>query len=151
MVDWYKREVERMGRQREYRTAKALRKAIDGYFDAISRGEGVNREWERSPSMAGLYLHLGIGKSTWARYGDEDGLRDAVEYARLMMEDFWAGQLAGKFANGAKFALSANYGWSDKVTVGMDEETRKAVAGAGMTMEEKAQLLREVGQEWAQG
>lgn len=117
-----------VGRPRTYKTAKALRKAVEEYFNGISyereaagapAGMKV-RVWVKAPSMAGLYLHLGIGKSTWAEYGDDDKLGPVVEYARMMMEDFWSGQLNGKFANGAKFALSACYGWREKVDVSGD-------------------------------
>ncbi len=143
------------GRPRTYKTAKALRKAVKEYFNNISyerepvgAPEGMKiRAWVRAPSMAGLYIHLGIGKSTWADYGADDKLGPVVEYARMMMEDFWAGELNGKFANGAKFALSANYGWTEKQEVEMGPRAQRAVAAANITTAEREELLRELAQE----
>lgn len=127
----------KVGRPREYKTAKALRKGVEEYFDSISYerdlpgapGNMTERVWVKAPSMAGLYLHLGIGKSTWARYGEDDALGPVVEQARMVMEDYWAGQLSGKFANGAKFALSACYGWREKVDVAGDGLVQVRLSG----------------------
>lgn len=126
------------GRPRTYKTAKALQKGVEEYFDSISyerelsgAREGMKeRVWVKAPSMAGLYLHLGIGKSTWAEYGNDEKLGPVVEYARMRMEDFWAGQLNGKFANGAKFALSACYGWKEKVELAGDGLVQVKLGGS---------------------
>lgn len=66
----------------------------------------------KPPGLAGLCLHLGISRETWSNYGQDGSLRDVVEDARMRVEDYWGGELAGKGAQGAKFALSSNFGWS---------------------------------------
>lgn len=70
-------------------------------------------KWLRPPSMAGLMLHLGISRETWSSYAGLDGYKDVVERARARMEDYWTTRLAGKGAQGAKFALSSCYGWRE--------------------------------------
>jgi len=94
---------------------------VDGYFTSISYQEEVHGLkvtcWVKPPTMAGLCRHLGISRETWSQYGGVDGLKDVVEGARLVAEDYWAQHLTGKGAQGAKFALSACYGWREKVDV----------------------------------
>lgn len=141
-----------MARPKRYQTGEALKRAVENYFAGISREEEQNghrvRVWQGVPSMAGLCIHLGIGKSTWARYEGDEAMEEAARYAKLMMEDFWVQQLVEKGASGAKFALSANYGWTDKATVGMDEGTGRAAAERTMSLEEKAALLKEVARDF---
>lgn len=75
------------------------------------------RRWLKAPSMAGLRLALGISKESWSNYGEYPETRETVERARAIMEDYWNSRLDGKGSNGAKFALSACYGWSEKHSV----------------------------------
>lgn len=99
------------GRPRKYKTAKALQEAINDYFDAITKKNG---EWKKPPSVAGLCLKLGITRQTLINYatGDDQAMAFVAQSAKLVIEDFWSSQLAGKFANGAKFALGSGFGWS---------------------------------------
>lgn len=110
-----------VGRPKKYKTAEELQKAVDGYFTSISYQEEVHglkvTRWVKAPTMAGLYLYLQISKETWSKYGKKNGLKEVVEGARLVAEDYWAQHLTGKGAQGAKFALSACYGWREKVDV----------------------------------
>ncbi len=109
------------GRPRKYKTAKALKKAVEEYFASISyldtdHGVRVTR-YVKPPTMARLCLHLGVSRSTWSEYGQDEKLGPIVEQARLRAEDYWTERLTGKGAQGAKFALSACYGWREKVDV----------------------------------
>ena len=95
-------------------------------------------KWLQPPSMAGLRLALGVSKETWSNYGDYPETKEIVERARARMEDYWNGRLDGKGANGAKFALSACYGWSEKHSVevsGGIEEYLKKLGEQGQVQE----------------
>lgn len=113
------------------RPETALRMLTDGP-DGTGRPVTVTR-YITAPSMAGLYLALRISKETWSSYGTDCGEEYAgvVERARLRMEAYWADQLTGKSAQGAKFALSCCYGWREKAEVSGDGTLRVAL-GAGM-------------------
>ena len=96
------------------------------------------RRWLQPPSMAGLRLALGVTKETWSNYGEYPETKEIVERARAVMEDYWNGRLDGKGANGAKFALSACYGWSEKHSVevnGSIEEYLKKLGEQGQVQE----------------
>lgn len=123
----------KVGRPRKYKTAAALKKAVDEYFasisvEAIDHGLTVTL-YVKPPTMAGLCLHLGISRSTWSEYGQDEKLGPIVEQARLRAEDYWASRLYGKGAQGAKFALSACYGWREKVDVTGDGLVKVSMVG----------------------
>ena len=88
-------------------------------------------KWLVQPGVAGLCLHLGISRDTWARYAKKTAFREICEGARLRCEQYWAGRLDSKNANGAKFALANCFGWSgdwrERQEVGVDKPTRDAV------------------------
>ena len=69
-------------------------------------------KWLRPPGVAGLCLHLGISRDTWARYAKKPAFREIAERARFRIEDYWVSRLDSKSDRGAKFALSNNFGWS---------------------------------------
>lgn len=89
-------------------------------------------KWLRPPGVAGLCLHLGISRDTWARYAKKPAYRDVVETARFRIEDYWVSKLDSKNDRGAKFALTNHFGWSgewrDRQEGGVDEQTRKAMS-----------------------
>ena len=99
------------GRPKKYESAKKLSEAVNAYFASITKKDGT---YKRAPSVAGLCLSLGISRSTWYSYADDADMAEVVDGARLVMEDYWTNQLAGKFANGAKFALGAGFGWNGR-------------------------------------
>lgn len=106
-------------------------------------------KWLTPPNMAGLCLHLGISRETWSNYGQDKTLKPVVERARARMEDYWCSRLDGKGANGAKFALSSCYGWTERHEVGLDKPTRNVMAGQQIPLEEKEQLLRRIALEFS--
>lgn len=137
-----------VGRPKKYATADELSKAVQDYFDSLVTATG---KFKRAPSVAGLCLYLGISRSTWYAYADDADLEPVVEGARLTVEDFWVNQLAGKFANGAKFALGCGFGWNErgrwneKDAEAPEEDDGHGVVEIGRVMEapEAAQLSEE--------
>lgn len=99
------------GAPKKYKNAGELAEKVNAYFDAIPLKGGV---FKRPPSLAGLCLYLGITRQTFWNYahGENEEMAFVAEGAKLVIEDFWSGQLAGKFANGAKFALGCGFGWN---------------------------------------
>ena len=116
--------------------------------------KAVQTVWIEPPSIVGLCLYLGIHRSTFFRYGELDGedeeserFRNTVTRARGRVEAYNISRLEDKSAaRGAIFNLQNNFGWAEKKEVEMGEKTREAVTyGAGMTMKEKIQWLKEQG------
>lgn len=116
--------------------------------------EAVQTVWIEPPSIMGLCLFLGLHRSTFLRYGDMNGddeeserFRNTVTRARGRVEAYNISRLEDKSAaRGAIFNLQNNFGWSEKKEVELAEKTREAVTyGAGMTMKEKIQWLKEQG------
>lgn len=111
--------------------------------------------WTEPPSIQGLCLFLGIDTSTFARYAkpdpedpDSEKLATAAKLAKARVEAYLISKLEDKgAANGTKFNLTHNFGWAEKREIELGEGAQKAVASAGMTMEEKLALLREIGAE----
>lgn len=116
--------------------------------------EALVTRWIEPPGILSLCLFLGIDRATFDRYGklDQDGpeaerFRNTVMRARGRVEVYLAAQLEDKSAaRGAIFNLQQNFGWKDRKEISLDEGTQKAISAKGMTMEEKLQLLREVGE-----
>ena len=107
-------------------------------------------EYIKPPSLSALCLSLGISRTTWAKYARDESMAHIVEAARLETETYWAEQLSGKNAQGAKFALQNACGWrgtwSEKLEVDLtDHETKGQKAAKSMTLEEKQQVLMQAG------
>lgn len=107
-------------------------------------------KWLKAPNMAGLCLSLGISKETWSSYGQDEKLKPVVERARARMEDYWCSKLDGKGAQGAKFALSSHYGWTERHVMGLDKPTRTAMAGQSIPLTEKEEILRRIALDFGQ-
>lgn len=116
------------GAPKKYKNAGELGAAVNAYFSSLQKKSG---EFKRPPSLAGMCLYLGISRQTFWNYanGSNKGMAFVAETAKLVVEDFWSGQLAGKWAQGAKFALGCGFGWnkdgqwSDKSTERAEEES----------------------------
>lgn len=64
------------------------------------------------PTVLGLCLALDIGKSTFARWADDEELGDVVAYARARIEAYLSGRLENKDSvRGVSFSLQHNFGW----------------------------------------
>ena len=113
--------------------------------------------WAEPPSMQGLYLYLGIDKSTFCRYAtpnredpDSDSYCETAARARGRVEAYLVGRMEEKGASaGVKFNLENNFGWSTKKEVEFGDGAKEAVTAAaaiqGMTMAEKIAALKEMG------
>lgn len=123
-----------MPRPKKYKTAKALEEAVNSYFASISYEEKIHgiqvTRYIKPPTMARLCLHIGVSRETWRQYGEDNNLKHVVEQARLRAEDYWAEHLTGKGAQGAKFALSACYGWKEKVELAGDGLVQVKLGGS---------------------
>lgn len=116
--------------------------------------EAVVTRWIEPPGILSLCLFLGIDRATFDRYGkldqnelEAERFRNTVTRARGRVEAYLAAQLEDKSAaRGAIFNLQQNFGWKDRKEISLDAGTQKAISAKGMTMEEKLQLLREVGE-----
>lgn len=71
------------------------------------------------PSKGALYTFLGIHKSTWSRWLEDEKLRPVCEDAAQRIENFWAGELNGKNANGAIKMLERAFDWRAEQTIHM--------------------------------
>ncbi len=153
-----------VGRPRKYASPAALRKAVERYFASISRtvtvrdengfpalndaGDQVMRqEYVVPPSMSALMLHLGISKKTWCNYARSENEEYVwvCDRAKARIEAYLEEQLLTrkKGIQGVIFNLSSNFAWKEKREVEVGSETRKALAAtAGMTMEEKLELIK---------
>ena len=140
------------GRPKKY-TKKGLEKAVEGYFDSISRGGNAwSAEYTRPPTVSGLCLYLGIDRSTWQNYADRElhpEFQKITAYARMRMEAYLEEQLLTREKNvqGLIFNLQNNYGWREKREVELGGETRRTVAGSAqarpMSIAEKMAFLEQ--------
>lgn len=90
------------------------------------------------PSVAGLRLHLGVSKSTWAGYAEDEEMAPVVALVRDRMEARLEELLTTRNSvQGVVFNLKNNYGWKDK-----QEVTQTNV---GMSVEEYLARLEQDG------
>lgn len=137
---------------------------LDGYGHAKYKRVPVKTEdgneawevcWTEPPSIQGLCLHLGIDASTFSRYQKSDPedpesekLAEAARMAKARVEAYLISRLEDKgAANGTKFNLQHNFGWMEKREIELGAGAQRAVTSAGMTMDEKLALLKEIGAE----
>lgn len=111
-------------------------------------GEEVKHvEWLYPPSVEDLAIFLGVTPQTWANYCDKDlhpEFFDTTSRAQGRLRAWNARELLtrpGKDVRGIIFNLQANYGYSEKREVDIGPKAASAVAHAGMSLDEKAELL----------
>lgn len=92
--------------------------------------------WIEAPSVLGLCLHLGIHRSTWARWEQQPELAEACADAKMVIEHYLEGRLEERHVQGTIFNLTHNFGWTDKHEV--------VLAG---NVEDYLQRLRDQGEE----
>lgn len=154
----------KVGRPKKYKTKKALADAIERYFRSISRtiqaqealtgteiynddGEAIMlTQYIRPPSITGLCLHLGIDRSTWQNYCDEQQHPEFTAITgmtRSRIEAWLEEQLLirEKGVQGIIFNLQNNYGWKQKQEVELGEKTRKSAAAQGMSVYDKMAVI----------
>lgn len=94
-------------------------------MDGIGKPKTVV-EYLEEPSVAGLCLHLGISKDTWAEYAKSGDLGPVCERFKMRHENYLAGKLDGnkaKSVQGVIFNLKNNFGWVDKAEVESKNDT----------------------------
>ncbi len=164
------------GRETKYKTNKALRDAVEKYFNSISRTAPVTekvptgelderghmifetqpvmndlgeimlrKEYVIPPTVSGLCEYLGIHRSTWANYCDQEKhpeFFDTTTRARGRMRAYLEEQLlTRKDVRGIIFDLQNNYGYSEKREVELGTRATAAIGSVGLPAEERAELL----------
>ena len=119
--------------------------------------EAKVEEYIVPPTVADLCQFLGIHRSTWADYCDEDlhpEFSDTTTCARGRIRGYLERQLlTRKDVKGIIFDLQNNHGYAEKRQIGLDEKTRKTVAAsaASMSMDEKLEMLKQIAADYAEG
>ncbi len=161
-----------VGRPKKYGSVKALRDAVNEYFDSISYTEVMMRGSEpilsdtghpikcrvyaRPPTVGGLCMHLGIDRSTWNNYCDariHPEFHEITSGAKSIMEAYLEEQLVTreKSTQGIQFNLENNFGWKKKREVELGEGTRSAVVKMSeMTLDEKLAAIKTAAMDFAQ-
>lgn len=78
------------------------------------------------PSVGDLCIFLGIHRSTWSEYCNDEEFSDTTTHARGLMHAYLERESLtrqGKDLKGVLFNLENNYGYSEKITVGGDLES----------------------------
>jgi hypothetical protein len=123
-----------VGHPLKYKTAAALDRAINAYFDLCDphtqrrvvdcgineKGETIWRErevmTEQQPyTMSGLALAIGLTRQSLINYKNRDEFFDSITRAKARCEAYWEGRLDSKHDRGAAFNLTNNYdGWRNR-------------------------------------
>lgn len=155
--DMPKKTRKKRGRKKKIESAKDLERLIDKYFSAISYtayvkdpatgailtdidGELIERlVYITPPDVLSLCLFLGITYTTWENYSDAEKNPDYApicERAKMKMEAHLRELLTTRekgSVQGIIFNLQHNYGWKDKKTVELGDETVDALAGQSLS------------------
>lgn len=137
------------------------RKDADGHkiFENVpvinKRGEQVKiTEYLVPPTVGGLCEYLGIHRSTWAEYCDENAhpeFSDTTTRTRGRMREYLEQQLlTRKDVKGVIFSLQNNYGYTERREVDFGPQASRALTAAAVPMEEREEILRELHQEFSQ-
>ena len=160
-----KRKKSKAGRPKNIKNAKDLEYLIDKYFSSISYtvpvtdsagtiitdidGEMVEKTvYISPPDVMSLCLFLGICESTWENYSSKEKYPDYApicERAKMRMEAYLREVLVTRekgSLQGVIFNLQNNYGWRDKKTVDLGEETMDALAG--LSLSEKMAMIADL-------
>lgn len=128
------------GRPKKYKSAKAMQREIDKYFESCEGhtltiddpdtgekrpvldkyGQPVIVD-ARPPTVTGLALALGFsGRQSLLNYSRREEFFDTITCAKARVEEYTEMRLFDKDgANGAKFSLANNFGWSEKQEIGI--------------------------------
>lgn len=128
------------GRPARFKTAKAMEKAVDAYFEdcngqlltdkngnyVMDKNGFPIRIGARPPTITGLALALGFtSRQALLNYQEKEEFVDTVTRAKARVEQYAEEMLyAPGCANGAKFNLSNNFkGWQDAKKVDAEVTT----------------------------
>ncbi len=156
-----KKKRRKVGRRLKYESPVQLSKAVTAYFNNIcyelpcTDSQGLplcNLEGEPivlvkyivPPSIQELCIFLSIDTTTWENYAHRDKYADICRDAKLKIEAYLTGELNTRDRpQGIMFNLENNFDWKRKKEVELGEGTRKAMAIANMSIDEKQKLLAE--------
>ena len=119
------------GRPPKYRSAKAMQKVIDKYFESCESKPLLDKNGNvltdkhgkpviipgPPPTITGLALALGFtNRQSLLNYQEKDEFFDTITRAKARVEQYAEERLFDKDgANGAKFSLANNFsGWKEK-------------------------------------
>lgn len=164
-----------MGRHKKY-TPEALRAAAEAWMDSITitapvmaagpdgdmvpaRNDAgelvVEKRFVIPPLEGGLCDYLDISYVTWDAYRDDPAYAPIIQEVKARIKAYLQRELLvreGKNTRGVEFTLSANYGVSPntKQELELGPRASAATAAAGLPLEERLALLREVAEEFGQ-
>ena len=127
-------ETNKGGRPPKYRSAKAMQKVIDKYFESCESKPLLDKKGNvltdkrgkpviipgPPPTVTGLALALGFtNRQSLLNYQEKDEFFDTITRAKARVEQYAEERLFDKDgANGAKFSLANNFsGWKEKTQV----------------------------------
>lgn len=94
----------KVGRPLKIKDVNELNERIDTYFETTPIDE---------ITVTGLCLFLGINKDTFYEYAKKEEYKEAIDYARLKVENSYEISLRKNGRTADIFALK-NFGWKDK-------------------------------------
>lgn len=158
-------ETAKAGRKKAYRSAGALREAVEDYFDSITYEAEVKDDegnvlfnireqviteirYAIPPSIEGLCEHIGITTRTWRNYADPQQnpkLAAVAEEAKDRIKVWLMRELNTRDkVQGIRFNLENNFGMSQKHEMELGPEARKQKP---MSLSEKLELIRTAARE----
>lgn len=99
------------------------------------------------PTIEDLAAFLGIHRSTWTNYCNDELYFDTTTRARGRIRAYLHRELLtreGKDIRGVMFDLQNNFGFTDKKQVELGPGTKKILAADALPMDEREQLLRKI-------
>ena len=126
-------EKNKGGRPLKFATVKELRKKIENYFKSITYTKplldennipiknGLGEEIQQvlysiPPTVTGLAIYLGTGRSTLMDYQRDDKFSNTIKDAKNLIEEQYERRLVNRGNSGDIFALK-NFGWVDTIKV----------------------------------
>ena len=124
--------AKKTGRPPLFKTEKALKKAVDAYFNAISSKKAIPGAlsadgeqyyeivFREAPTVNGLCLFLGISRKTWENYCANENFNFITEQTKMKMEAYCENLLLTRekgSLQGVIFNLQNNYGWRENFDV----------------------------------
>lgn len=119
-----------MAHELKFKSVRALKNAIDKYFEACEEREStivtkngsvVTVPDPMMPTVTGLALHLGTNRQTLINYAAKEDYKDIILMAKAKIEAATEQGLYNKETfKGAQFSLSNNFDWAEKRDVKND-------------------------------
>ncbi|MFV0551053.1 MAG: terminase small subunit [Anaerorhabdus sp.] len=111
--DEHFRPFKRQGRPFLYEDENAMINDIVAYFKYCE-------EKGKPYTTTGLALALGMTRMTLLNYQKDEKFDDIITIAKERVQQYQEEELFGKNTAGAKFSLSANFGWRESTKVEQD-------------------------------